>query len=316
MQAQAGMGGFMSYAEKIDVSKVRARSEKFFDHFTQAALFWNSQSHPEKAHIVQALRFELGKVEILAIRERMVWLLAHVDKTLAGLVAQGLGLTVPAKLDGPLNMSVPADGNIKQFQPKPRSHSLERSPALSMTTTLKNGIHTRKIAVLAADGVDETALTGMKKALSAAGAQAKVVAPRLGTLKSTRGAAVPIDFSFLTAGSVLFDAVYIPGGQKSVDILKGDAKALLFVKEAYLHCKSIAATDEGVDLVAASHLASDKTAKTHNQGIERDERDLLEPDEGIIMSDGDRIGQVAAKFIAAIARHRHWDRELKDQVPA
>ena len=84
----------------MDGPKVRARSEKFFDHFSQAALFWNSQSHPEKAHIVQALRFELGKVEVPAIRERMVGLLAQVDSTLASLVGAGSGTSgVPPKLD-------------------------------------------------------------------------------------------------------------------------------------------------------------------------------------------------------------------------
>lgn len=317
MQAKADMGGFVSYAEKLDATiKVRARGEKFFDHFSQATLFWNSQSHAEKAHIVQALRFELGKVETSAIRERMVGLLAHVDKTLAGLVAQGLGLKVPAKVDGPLNMSVPADGIIKQFQPKPRTISTERSPALSMATTLKGDITTRKIAILAADGFDDAAVSGMKKALNAAGAQAKIVSPRLGVLKSKNGANESIDFSFLTAGSVLFDAVYIPGGPQSIGILKGDAKALMFVKEAYLHCKTIAATDAGIDLISASHPATDKIAPSHAQGVEEEEWDLLRPDEGVIMSRGDRISAVAAKFITAIGQHRHWDRELKGQVPA
>ena len=317
MQAKADMGGFVSFAEKLDATiKVRARGEKFFDHFSQATLFWNSQSHAEKAHIVQALRFELGKVETSAIRERMVGMLAQVDKTLAGLVAQGLGLKVPAKVDGPLNMSVPADGIIKQFQPKPRTISTERSPALSMATTLKGDITTRKIAILAADGFDDAAVSGMKKALDAAGAQAKIVSPRLGALKGKNGANESIDFSFLTAGSVLFDAVYIPGGPQSIGILKGDAKALIFVKEAYLHCKSIAATDEGIDLISASHPASDKMAPSHAQGVEEEEWDLLRPDEGVIMSRGERISAVAAKFITAIGQHRHWDRELKGQVPA
>ena len=82
MQAKADMGGFISYAEKIDARKIRGRGEKFFDHFSQAALFYNSQSHAEKAHIVQALRFELGKVEVPAIRERMVGLLANVERLL------------------------------------------------------------------------------------------------------------------------------------------------------------------------------------------------------------------------------------------
>ena len=184
MQAKADMGGFISYAEKIDAPKVRARSEKFFDHFSQAALFWNSQSHPEKAHIVQALRFELGKVEVPAIRERMVGLLAQVDKTLLGSWHKDLGLTVPAKVDGPLNMSVPADGNVKQFQPQrlaPLNGTLARLEHGEHRS--RSGIATRKIAILAADGVDDAALSGMKKALAAAGAQAKVVAPRLGVLK-------------------------------------------------------------------------------------------------------------------------------------
>ena len=91
MQAKGDMGGFVSYAEKLDGHKVRARSESFFDHFSQAALFWNSQSDPEKDHLVQAFCFELGKVEVPDIRTRMVGMLAHVDETLAQRVAQGLG---------------------------------------------------------------------------------------------------------------------------------------------------------------------------------------------------------------------------------
>lgn len=315
MQAGRDMGGFISYAEKIDAVKIRARSDKFFDHFSQVALFWNSQSHAEKAHIVQALRFELGKVEVSAIRERMVGLLAQVDKTLAGLVAQGLGLLVPAKGESPLNLSVPADGDPQRFQPKPRVPSLERSPALSMTSTVKDTIKTRKIAVLAADGVDDVALSRMTKALIAAGAQVKVIAPRLGLLSGLE-THITVDFSFLTAGSVLFDAVYIPGGARSVETLKGDAKALMFVKEAYLHCKTIAATDAGIELLLATHPAQDKTAASHAEGVRAGERSLLRGDGGIIVSRGDTEGRTAEKFIKAIAQHRHWAREMKDQVPA
>ncbi|MET0514793.1 MAG: catalase [Nitrospiraceae bacterium] len=316
MQAKADLGGFVTYAEQIQAPKVRARSEKFFDHFTQAALFWNSQSHPEKAHIVQALRFELGKVEMPAIQQRMIAHLTRVDQTLAALVAQGLGLVASSKVDGPLNMSVPADGNSKSFQPKPRADTLERSPALSMANTVKDGIATRKIAILAADGVDEAAISSMKKALQAAGAQAMIVAPRLGTVMGLKGGQVPVDFSLLTASSVLFDALYVPGGEGSIDILKGDAKVLVFIHEAYLHCKTIAATDAGVQLLLAAHLAQDQTAKSHTQGVNQEESKLLLPDEGIITGRSTGIGAVIAKFIKAIARHRHWEREIKGQVPA
>lgn len=310
MQAKANMGGFVSYAERIDGRKMRARSEKFFDHFSQAALFYQSQSEPEKAHLVNALRFELGKVEVAAIRERMVGMLAHVDRTLASRVAQGLGLTVPVKLDNPLNLSVPADGDTKQFQPKPVSKSMRPSPALSMANTVKEGIKTRKIAILAADGFDGAALSAMKKALTAAGAQAKVIAPRLGVLKSVEGTEVKIDFSLLTASSVLFDAVYIPGRDKSVKALMAEAEAIQFISEAYQHCKTIAATGAGVELVRNSCTEWNRPPNGKEKG------DKLTSDAGVIISPDGEPGKIATAFIKAVAQHRHWSRELKEPVPA
>ncbi len=117
VQAGRAMGGFVTHPQVLEGRKVRERGEKFFDHFSQATLFWNSQSEPEKRHIVQAFQFELGKLDRPAIRERMVAVLAQVDRGLATQVADGLGLTVPAKPDGMLNHSVPADGDPKDFQP-------------------------------------------------------------------------------------------------------------------------------------------------------------------------------------------------------
>ena len=103
---------------------------------------------------------------------------------------------MPTKLDKPLNMSVPADADVKRFQPKAVKKPIGHSPALSMANTVKESIKTRKVAILAADGVDDTALSSMKQALAAAGAQAKVVAPRLGSLKSANGAEVQHRFQF------------------------------------------------------------------------------------------------------------------------
>jgi catalase len=185
-----------------------------------------------------------------------------------------------------------------------------------MANTIKEGIATRKVAILAGEGVDDAAVAAMKKALAAAGAQAKVVAPRLGVLRGEKGAEIAVDFSFLTAGSVLFDAVYVTGGEASVEILKGDAKALVFIKEAYLHCKTIAATDAGIELFGAADPASDKRAASHAEGVMQDRSKLFAGDEGIIFARGAQTGRVSAKFIQAMAQHRHWSRELKGQVPA
>ena len=304
MQAKENAGGFVSYAEKIDGEKVRGRSEKFFDHFSQARLFWNSQSEPEKAHLVNALRFELGKVEAAAIRERMVGVLTKVDETLAGKVAHGLGIAVPAKLASHLNHSVPADGNVNQYQPKPVKNAVEISPALSMANTVKHGIRTRKIAFLVADGFDDSDAAGMKKALTSAGAQTKVVAPRLGFVTGAKGEKVKVDFSLLTGSSVSFDAVYLPGGEKSIAALRGEPAALNFITEAYQHCKALAVSGAGVELLGSCCPGLADIAGPDGKGGK------ASADRGMVIIHDGPATNGAAKFIEAIAQHRHWSREV------
>jgi catalase len=284
-QAGRAMGGFVTHPQALEGPKVRERGKKFFDHFSQATLFWNSQSEPEKRHIVQAFRFELGKLDRPAIRERMLVMLDQVDHDLATQVADGLGLKVPAKADGLLNQSVPADGDPKAFQPTRVKPKLARSAALSMADTIKDTIKTRKVAILAADGVDEGAVASLVRTLIAAGAVPKIIAPRGGTLRGAGGGDVAVDWSLLTVGSVLFDAVFVPGGAKSTEALGSDGAAVLFIREAYKHCKAVGGGGTG--------LAMLKTA-----GID------------------DAITTVPA-FVKAIAQHRDWTREARVQkIPA
>jgi catalase len=202
-QARMAEGGFASYGERIDAKKIRERSPSFRDHFSQAALFFHSMSEPEKAHIVDALRFELGKVETIAIRQRMVGILAQIDKGLAHEVAFGLGLNVPAQPEQPINHSIPADADPQSYQPVSMPGAISKSPALSMAGTMKDSIKTRKIAILVADGVDGVAVKAMQKALMGEGAVVELIAPRLGQVVAADGAAVPVNKSFLTAASVL-----------------------------------------------------------------------------------------------------------------
>jgi catalase len=300
---QAGQvaGGFTSFAEGIDAPKVRARNEKFFDHFSQATLFFRSQSPVEQNHIVRALRFELGKVETPPIRERMLFLLAQVDKALAAAVAEGLGLTVPKKLVVPLNMSVPADGDFKKFQPKRGRAEVEPSPTLSMIENPNfpaETIQTRKIAFLVADGFDEESTLTVKMSLLTAGAKALTVGPHLGTFTGTNGAVLNADFSLLTGSSVLFDAVYVPGGEASIAELSRHAETSNFILEAYQHCKTIGATGEGVDLLTSAGIFAP------SEMTEGD--DFNDP--GVVIGT-DQVEEFAESFIEAIAVHRHWHRE-------
>ncbi len=296
-QAAMKDGGFHTFEERVDAKKVRARSESFHDHFSQATLFFNSQAPAEKKHIIDALRFELGKVEIVAIRERMLGILKQVDAGLAEKVAAGLGLLVPRHPEQPMNRSFGADTDPNSVQPIKVKSSIEKSAALSMDNTVKDTIKTRKIAALIADGFDDTTLDTMKKALEAEGAMLKTVAPKLGAIESANGKTIEADFSFLTAASVMFDAVYVPGGAASIEMLGGEPDAYHFVEEAFRHCKAIAATGEGVDFVGVTFAG-----KANN-------------DAGVILSRNGVKGAVR-DFIKAIARHRNWDREIARKVPA
>lgn len=302
-QAGSDMSGFASYAERIDAQKIRERSPSFHDHFSQARLFFLSQSEPEQNHIVRALRFELGKVETVPIRERMLFLLAQVDKGLANKVAEGLGAAVPAKLEKPMNMSVPGDVDPKKVQPK-RAIEMDPSPALRMIGNPNfpnDTIATRKIAFLVSDGFDDAALLDMKQTLMTAGAVVVTVAPRLGILTGANGTAVKADFSFLTGSSVLFDAFYVPDGEASVASLKVQPDVANFLIEAYKHCKTIAASGAGVELLSSSGIvtAGDEVSRT----------DKFEFRPGLLASRESYVPGLGDQFVRSIARHRHWERE-------
>ncbi|MHA4896389.1 catalase HPII [Pedobacter sp. PWIIR3] len=293
-QVKEADGGFTSYSERIDARKVRARSKSFFDHFSQATLFFNSQSEPEKNHIIDALTFELGKVKTIAIRERTLGILSQIDATLASKVAFGLGIELPKSPAFPVNGSVPADGKQEDYQSTVVESTLKSSAALSMANTIKDTIKSRKVAILAADGVNDDSLNAVKAALEADGAVTEIIAPRLGSITTAGKVKVPVDQSFLTAASVLFDAVYVPGGKASVTAIQAEANAIHFLNEAYKHCKAIAADDDASLVISATYIE--------------------ETEAGVVIHKDAK--KLASEFIKAIAGHRFWDREKPRKVPA
>ncbi len=301
---QAGKmdGGFVTYAEKIDARKVRERSKSFFDHFSQATLFFNSQSEPEKMHIIDALRFELGKVEHVEIRERMLVVLNQVDKGLAAQVAWSLGLSVPETPEI-LNHSIPADVDPQSYQPVKMEGALAKSEALSMAN-YKADLHTRKIAFLAADGVDENALMTVKEALVSGGAIVDIIAPR-GILVTESNNTIKADKTLLTVSSVLYDAVFVPGGANSVATLEAEADAIHFLNEAFKHCKPIAAQGDARQVLEATYFAKKLPEDNSDETVMR---------EGIVI--GSDSGEVAGKFMLALSQHRFWEREKPRKVPA
>ncbi|WP_426094701.1 catalase [Flavobacterium sp. DSR2-3-3] len=295
-QAKIDEGGFSSFNERIDAHKVRDRSESFSDHFGQATLFFNSQTQTEKNHIINALRFELGKLETEAIQIRMLGLLSQIDTILATKVAEGLGLKVPISPEKPMNHGVGANADKQKYESKKVDQSVTSSDALSMlkNKTLSKTIATRQVAFLCSEGVDTAAINAMKAALNKEGATIKIIAPHLGVVKTNDGSEVRVDQSFLIAASVLFDAVYIPGG-KNTGFLSSKPEVIEFINEAFKHCKVIGANDSAI------------FTETNVKSVLNGDEDV----EGIVLDANKEDGDFTKSFIAAMGEHRFWNREEK-----
>jgi catalase len=309
MTAPENMGGYVHYAEKVEGHKVRARSQSFQDHFSQATLFWKSLTPVEQDHLVEAAHFELGKVEVMEVRERMVDLFNHIDHELARRTAEGIGVTPPAEPARPVTDRVKDAGEAVAEKITGR-RSVERSPAVSMENTVKDTIQTRRVAILAAAGYDHDQLMAVQNALEEAGATTKIVSKFLGDLPSNNSTSAKVDKTYLTTASVEYDAIFIPGGSESVEALKMQGDALHFVNEAFRHCKPIGATGDGVMLLEAADLPDVHVAGPRSE-------DELVSHRGVVTSqDGMDLGAFSEAFIEAIAQHRHWDRQTKERVPA
>lgn len=257
-------GGFEHYQEKVEGRKVQARSDSFKDHFSQATLFWRSMSDAEKQHIIDALSFELGMVKDKSVRQQVIDMFAHVHLDLAQPAARNIGVEVPQE-------GVTGDG--------------KQSPALSQETSSKLP-NTRQVSVLIAEGFNTEVVQRAVDEMKAKGLEPAFVGEQLGNVTGNDGIEVEVTKTFLTGGSVLFDAVYAAGGEKASKMFEKMAKE--YIQEAFEHYKPIGATNEGIQLL-------------DQLGI----KESL----GVLSGEGDAQA-FADEFAQMIAKHRYWDRKI------
>jgi catalase len=279
---QAGAAGFVSFPQPLEGDKLRGKPEKFADHYTQATLFYESQTEVEKAHIVGGFRFELSKVTVPAIRERMLASLVNVSADLAAKIAAGLGVEVPEAMPKALA--------------KPELPEVVQSPALSLTALPGDGgIRTRKVAILVADGVHGVSIVAVQAALVAAGAVVSLIAPHLGAVETSDGESVEATATLENAPAVLFDALVLPDGNDGIELLAGLGQTLEFVTNQYRHGKTILALGVSTVLLDKAGLASILPSG--------------EPDPGILPASVNMLSDGVEAFIAAVGKHRHPVRE-------
>ena len=183
--------GYIHYAEKVDGRKIRERSDSFQDFYSQATLFWNSMSVAEKEHIVKAFHFEVGNVKDKQIRQRVVEMFNNVDSQLAAQIAIGIGAKAPAKPGG--------------------TGVMKKSPAVSQENTVKSA-GTRKVAILAENGFNFGEVMQVMEGLKRAGVESEIISQNLGMISGTDGQQLETKKNYLTAGSIMYDAVYVAGG--------------------------------------------------------------------------------------------------------
>jgi catalase len=286
-------------------TKVRERSPSFEDHYGQARLFWNSMTPPEKEHIAKALQFELSKVETKEVRQRMLGHLVQINEVLAAQVSRAIGekvATTHATTDPKATGDVPKQAKALADATTPTSSSggLLKTKGLSMLEYQPSLAKGRKVAILVGPGVALAEVEGVKAALMGEAVSCEVVGPHIGELEAD-GGFVEVTKTYANSSSVLFDAVYVPGGKASVEYLETLPDALRFIDEAYKHGKPIAASSEGVELIAASQLGEVvPDGKAASQGI-------------ILAEEG--VEDMRQPFIEAIAAHRFFNRQT-DKIAA
>lgn len=311
MMAPEKMGGYVHYTEKIDGHKVRERSESFKDHFSQATLFWNSMSEVEKKHIIEAGHFELGKVDSKEVRIRMINdIFNNINHEFATAVAKGIGVDPPSSPSvSKIKDAAEKVGN-KLAQAVKKGKTVHDSPAVSMERKPQpKSVKSRKIAVLLDEGFDFDEFESVRQTLMSQGTDVKVISMFKGPLKSSNGKEVEVDKSHVTTASIMFDAVFVPGG-KHIEALKKQGDAVHFINEAFKHCKTVGAVGDGIDLLESSSIAGAKFASGGS----------VEDDEGVVTlkhtSDANKMADFVKAFALAIQQHRHWMREEKAMVPA
>ncbi|HEY0924933.1 catalase [Rheinheimera pacifica] len=286
---QAGTKGFVSFPDAVSEGntrqnlvsddKVRGKPEKFAEHYAQATLFFASQTPVEQQHIAEAFRFELSKVEVPAIRERMLSSLVNVSQELAEKVAAGLGMPLPEAMPKTVT--------------EPQTPEVRVSPALSlMALPGECGIRSRQIAVLVENGVHHASLVAMYTALTDAGAVVHFVGPRVGIFTGAGGEKIAANKSMENAPSVLFDALVLPDGSDAVQALADNIDTMAFVKDIFRHGKALLALGAGQELLDMA-------------GIEL----LTDQNTGVLLSESADAAAITADFIKAVAAHRHPARD-------
>ncbi len=212
--------GTVHFAEKAGGAKGRIRPESFADHYSQARSSFAASPRSNRHTWPPRWYSSCRRVEAEHVRLAVLAQLQNVDASLARRVAAGLGLD---EAPAPAKPAVP----VRNF---------ELSPALRIIDRMIPTLRGRCIGILISDGTRMSGVEALRAAARKAGAQVKLVAPKL-TIRDADGKAVKVDKRLVGTPSVVFDAVASMISLEEGARLAKEAGAVDWFRDAFGHLK-------------------------------------------------------------------------------
>ena len=127
---------------------------------------------------------------------------------------------------------------------------------------LENSLTGKKIAILVANGFEESHMTGLHKRLVETGAVVKIVSPEKGVVNSWHdgnwGHFFPANAHLPTSMSHHYDAVIVPGGKRHIERLVSNPQTARFMRGFMEDNKPVALFEEAVKIIAVDNLIEDR----------------------------------------------------------
>jgi protease I len=203
------------------------------------------------------------------------------------------------------------------------AYVIERTTEAKEEVPMAGELNGRRIAILAADGVERVELEQPRDSMSEAGAQTELLSLQEGEIQARDhdlydAGTFPVDGLVADASPDDYDALLLPGGTVNPDKLRMDEHAVGFVRDFFATGKPIGVICHGpwtlveADVVAGRRITAWPSVRTdlRNAGAEVLDQEVV-TDQGLVSSRSpDDLPAFCAKILEEFAEGRHEARPV------